>query len=183
MKVSAVLLDRDGVINFDSPDYILTPDQWQAIPNSLETIARLHQAGVKLALASNQSARGRGKISAQVFTAIHHKMITAIEAHGGHLDFIAYCPHKPEDNCGCRKPKAGLLLQALQALHVTPAETIMVGDSLRDVQAALTAGVRPVLVQSGYADAAAILQQARQLNPSIVAYPDLATAMHAEFPC
>jgi len=170
-------LDRDGVINVDSPDYILTSEQWQPVPNSLSAIATLHQAGFKLGLASNQSARGRGMMTAETFALIDQKMNDAIHSHGGDLAFIGYCPHTPEDDCPCRKPKAGLLLQALAALQSTPAETIMIGDSLRDVQAALTAGVRPVLVQTGYGDAAAIAKQAQKLDASIAIYPDLAAVV------
>ncbi len=177
MTITTVILDRDGVINIDSPDYILTPDQWQPVACSLPAIATLHQAGIRLGLASNQSARGRGMVTEETFALIHDKMITAIRAHGGDLNFIGYCPHTPEDHCPCRKPKAGLLHQALAALQSTPAETIMIGDSLRDVQAALAAGVRPVLVQTGYGDAAAIAKQAHLMDASISIYPDLAAVV------
>jgi len=175
----AVLLDRDGVINVDSPDYILTPEQWLPIPGSLEAIAKLTQAGIAIAIASNQSALGRGMMSHETFQAIHNKMVQAIEASGGKVQHIAYCQHAPDDGCSCRKPLAGLLIECLSALSITPSiqHTIMIGDSLRDVQAALAADITPILVQSGYGDSAAILSKARTLDATIQAFPDLASAV------
>jgi D-glycero-D-manno-heptose 1,7-bisphosphate phosphatase len=177
--ITTILLDRDGVINFDSPDYILTAAQWQAIPGSLEAIARAKQAGMQTALISNQSALGRGMIPQADFDAIHATMMSAIAQQHGALDAVMYCPHAPEDQCLCRKPLPGMIHQALQALHTTSDTAVMIGDSLRDVQAAIAAGVRPILVQSGYGDAAAILAKAQKLDHNIAAYPDLASAMTA----
>ncbi len=173
----AVLLDRDGVINADSPNYILTPEQWQPIPGSLEAIARLHQAGIAIAVVSNQSARGRGMLDAVTFTAIHDKMLRAISSAGGALQHTAYCPHAPAANCDCRKPRPGLVKQALHACCVRAEQAVMIGDSLRDVQAALAAGVRPILVESGYTDATAVAKEARALCPGLEVYPDLAAAV------
>jgi D-glycero-D-manno-heptose 1,7-bisphosphate phosphatase len=174
----AVLLDRDGVINFDSPDYILTPDQWRPIPGSLEAIAALSRAGVPVAIVSNQSALGRGMFDAATMEAIHMRMIAAIETAGGRIAHTAYCPHAPEDDCACRKPKPGLLTEALQALGIRDAaQAVMIGDSVRDVEAALAVGVRPVLVRTGYGDAGAILAKARGLVPDIPVYDDLAAAV------
>jgi D-glycero-D-manno-heptose 1,7-bisphosphate phosphatase len=178
-KLKAVLLDRDGVINFDSPDYILTPDQWQPIPGSLDAIARLGDAGIPVAIVSNQSALGRGMIDEATFKAIHAKMMQAIEAAGGHIAHVAYCPHGPEDGCDCRKPLPGMVTESLQALGLqdTPQDTLMIGDSLRDVQAANAAGVPAMLVQSGYGDAVTILEKARALDSTIQAFDDLAAAV------
>jgi len=175
----AVLLDRDGVINFDSPDYILAPDQWQPIPGSLEAIAALTRAGIPVAIVSNQSALGRGMIDDAAFKAIHTKMMLAIEAAGGRIAYVAYCPHGPEEGCDCRKPLPGMVHESLQELGLgrKPQQALMIGDSLRDVQAALAAGVPAMLVQSGYGDAAAILEKARALDASIQAFDNLAAAV------
>ncbi len=175
----AVLLDRDGVINFDSPDYILAPEQWEAIPGSVEAIAKLTQAGIPVAICSNQSGLGRGMMNEELFHAIHAKMLLAIEEAGGMLTHSAYCPHKPEDHCDCRKPLPGLILEALDALDAAPNEAIMIGDSTRDIEAAHAAGVPSILVQSGYGNAEVILQKSIAINPEIEAYPDLAAAVDA----
>ncbi len=173
----AVLLDRDGVINFDSPDYILTPEQWHPIPGSLEAIAKLHKAGISIAICSNQSGLGRGMMNEELFHAIHAKMLLAIEEAGGMLTHAAYCPHNPDDQCSCRKPLPGLVFEALKALNIKAEHAIMIGDSTRDIEAAHAAGVDSVLVQSGYGNAQAILQRSLVINPEINVYPDLAVAV------
>ncbi|MDX8395796.1 MAG: HAD-IIIA family hydrolase [Mariprofundaceae bacterium] len=177
----AVLLDRDGVINFDSPDYILAPEQWNPIPGSLEAIGKLTDAGIAVAICSNQSALARGMMDEQTFRAIHAKMLLAIEEVGGLISHVSYCPHGPDDHCLCRKPLPGLVYEALAALNMadTPDQAVMIGDSLRDIDAAYAAQVPAMLVQSGYGDAHAILNKARVLDPSIQSYPDLATAVNA----
>ena len=175
----AVLLDRDGVINFDSPDYILTPEQWEAIPGSLEAIARLTQAGIPVAICSNQSGLGRGMMNEELFHAIHAKMLLAIEEAGGMLTHSAYCPHSPEEHCNCRKPLPGLVLEALDALDVKADDALMIGDSTRDIEAARAASVDSILVQTGYGNAEMILQKSLVINPEIKAYPDLASAVGA----
>ncbi len=177
----AILLDRDGVINFDSPDYILAPQQWRPIPGSLKAIARLTGAGIPVAICSNQSALGRGMIDQSMFESIHAKMLLCIEEAGGRIDHVAYCPHGPEDGCDCRKPKPGLLIESLGALGLAnrPEQALMIGDSIRDVQAARAADVPAWLVQSGYGDASAILEQSRTLMPDIQVFADLASAIDA----
>jgi len=177
---AAVLLDRDGVINIDSPDYILTPEQWQPVPGSLEAIARLSHAGVALAIVSNQSALGRGMMTQDTFNAIHAKMMLAIEQSGGFIAHVAYCPHRPEENCDCRKPKPGMVIDTLSALNLSeqPETALFIGDSFRDVEAANAAGVKALLVQSGYGDADAILERSRRLQPEIHASADLAAAVN-----
>ncbi|MDQ6988135.1 MAG: D-glycero-beta-D-manno-heptose 1,7-bisphosphate 7-phosphatase [Mariprofundaceae bacterium] len=175
----AVLLDRDGVINFDSPDYILRPEQWLPIPGSLQAIARLSRAGIRVAICSNQSALGRGMLDQQVFQTIHAKMLLAIEEAGGEIAHVAYCPHAPDDGCICRKPLPAMIDESLQVLQVSAAEAIFIGDSIRDVQAAHAAGVAAMLVQSGYGDAAAILEKSQALMPDIRCYDDLAQAVDA----
>jgi len=181
MKAKAVLLDRDGVINFDSPDYILTPDQWRPIPGSLEAIAKLTSAGIPVVIISNQSALGRGMLDQETFQVIHAKMMLAIEEAGGEIAHTAYCPHAPEDECNCRKPRSGLIDETLARLKMTNQveNVVLIGDSVRDVQAAMAAGVTPILVQTGYGDAVAIRDQARALLPDIAIHSDLATAVDA----
>jgi D-glycero-D-manno-heptose 1,7-bisphosphate phosphatase len=173
----AVLLDRDGVINFDSPDYILTPEQWNPIPGSLEAIARLTEAGIVVAIVSNQSALGRGMIDQVTFDAIHAKLMLSIEEAGGFIAHSSYCPHKPNDGCDCRKPKSGMLFETLNMLALTADQALFIGDSIKDVEAAHTANMPVKLVQSGYGDAAMILEKSRKLVPSIQAYADLAAAV------
>ncbi|GAV19693.1 D-glycero-D-manno-heptose 1,7-bisphosphate phosphatase [Mariprofundus micogutta] len=165
----AVLLDRDGVINFDSPDYILAADQWQPIPGSLEAIARLHTAGIKVTIVSNQSGLGRGMMDQQAFNEIHGKMMLAIEQAGGFISHVSYCPHGPDDNCLCRKPKPGMVLETLDALGLLAraGQVLFIGDSVRDVAAAHAASVPAMLVQSGYGDAETILQKAQLIQPDI----------------
>jgi len=179
MKAQAVLLDRDGVINFDSPGYILTPGQWRPIPGSLEAIAKLTSANIPVAIVSNQSALGRGMLDQETFQTIHAKMMLAIEEMGGEIAHTAYCPHAPEDECDCRKPKPGLIDETLARLKMSNQveAVVLFGDSVRDVQAAMAAGVTPMLVQTGYGDATAILEQSRQLMPDIRHFSDLAAAV------
>ena len=178
-RFKAVLLDRDGVINFDSPDYILTPEQWRPVPGSLRAIARLTAAGIPAAICSNQSALGRGMLDEKTFQSIHAKMMLAIEEAGGEIAHVAYCPHAPEDGCKCRKPLPGLLHEALQMLDVAAENALMIGDSVRDVQAAKAAGVQAMLVQSGYGEAEDIFERSRRLMPDIRSFPDLAAAVDA----
>jgi len=178
-RPSAVLLDRDGVINFDSPDYILTPKQWLPIPGSLEAIARLTRAGIAVAIVSNQSALGRGTIDQDSFNAIHAKMMLAIEQAGGFISHVAYCPHAPDEGCTCRKPKPGMVVDSLAACGASADVALMIGDSLRDMQAAHAAGVQGMLVQTGYGDADSILKASLQLMPGICAFTDLAMAVDA----
>ncbi len=176
-NIQTVVLDRDGVINFDSPDYILSPEQWQPIPDSLEAIAKLKQAGFQVTVCSNQSALGRGMIDQTTFDAIQAKMIAATEEAGGNFDYIAVCPHGPDDGCGCRKPLPGMLLDTFQVLNIQDKSTVvMVGDSYRDVQAAHAAGIQAVLVSSGYGDAAVIFEKSKQLMPGIQMFTNLAEA-------
>jgi len=177
----AILLDRDGVINFDSPDYILTPEQWKPIPGSLEAIAKLTQANIPVAIVSNQSAVGRGMIDHATFQNIHAKMLLSIEALGGRIDHVAYCPHAPDDGCSCRKPLPGMVLESLAVLNLSgePQSVCMIGDSLRDMQSAWAAQVAGTLVQSGYGDATDILAKARLHDPCIQSFPDLAAAIHS----
>jgi D-glycero-D-manno-heptose 1,7-bisphosphate phosphatase len=141
-----IILDRDGVINHDSADYIKSPEEWQAIPGSLDAIAKLNKAGFKVAIATNQSGVGRGYYSLETLEKIQQKIFSYIAKVDAHIDALFFCPHKPEDNCDCRKPKPGLLLKIAEYLKIDLKDAIMIGDSDRDIQAAQTAGVDGILV-------------------------------------
>jgi D-glycero-D-manno-heptose 1,7-bisphosphate phosphatase len=147
-----IILDRDGVINFDSDHFIKSPAEWKPIPGSLEAIARLTQAGYRVAVATNQSGIARGLFDMDTLNAIHEKMHRAVNAVGGRIDAIFYCPHAAESNCACRKPKSGMFERIAGCFNVDLAGTHAVGDSLRDLQAAVAVGARPVLVLSGYGE-------------------------------
>ncbi len=144
-----VILDRDGVINKESDAYIKSPAEWLPLPGSLEAIARLTKAGFTVVVASNQSGIGRGLFSAKTLEDIHELMKAEVAKHGGKIDSIFYCPHKPEDNCDCRKPKPGLF-HRIMSYYVVPLKGVpAVGDTLRDLQAAQAVGARPILVRTG----------------------------------
>lgn len=147
-----VILDRDGVINEEAalPDVrILSPDQWIAIPGSLMAIQKLHQSGHTITIATNQSGIGRGVLDTSTLESIHQKMLWEIKVQGGFVDHIYFCPHKPEDNCSCRKPKPGLLYQIIEDYDIHPSKALFVGDSLADYQASVTAKIPFGLVLTG----------------------------------
>ena len=149
MKSGLVILDRDGVINFDSDQYIKTVTEWMPIPGSLEAIARLSRADLSVVVATNQSGIARGLYDMTTLNLIHQKMIEALREHGGEIEAIFFCPHGPEDGCACRKPKPGLLHEISDRLNVSLAGVPVVGDSLRDLESAKAAGAAPVLVRTG----------------------------------
>lgn len=144
-----VILDRDGVINADSPDYIRSPDAMQPIPGSLEAIARFTQAGLQVAIATNQSGLARGFFDVDTLNRMHALLCSRAAAIGGRIDLIAFCPHGPDDHCRCRKPEPGLLTSLARRLSISLTDTPVIGDSLRDLQAAQRAGARPILVRTG----------------------------------
>jgi D-glycero-D-manno-heptose 1,7-bisphosphate phosphatase len=149
MTGRVIILDRDGVINYDDDEYIKSVDEWIPIPGSLEAIGRLTRGGYRVFVATNQSGLGRGLYDRQTLNAMHDKMRRLAADHGGVIETVYYCPHTPEEDCRCRKPKPGLLQDIAAALgtdlHGVPA----VGDSLRDIQAAAAVGARPILVRTG----------------------------------
>ncbi|MBE0614533.1 MAG: D-glycero-beta-D-manno-heptose 1,7-bisphosphate 7-phosphatase [Burkholderiales bacterium] len=144
-----VVLDRDGVINVDSDAYIKSPEEWKPIPGSLEAIARLTQAGFRLVVATNQSGLGRGLFDMATLNAMHDKMHKAVNQLGGRIDAVFFCPHKQDAGCACRKPQPGMLQDIAGRFKIAPADISVIGDSLRDLQAASAAGARPVLVLTG----------------------------------
>lgn len=168
-----VILDRDGVINRDRADYVRTPAQWVALPGSLEAIARLTRAGVRVAVATNQSGLGRGLFDETALDAIHARMTTEIRRAGGSLDRIVYCPHSPDAGCDCRKPRPGLLTRLARAYGRGLVGVPCIGDSKRDLEAAAAVGARPILVLTGHGEATR-----RALEPGQPEhYPDLAAAV------
>lgn len=144
-----IILDRDGVINHDSDAFIKSPEEWQALPGSLEAIARLSRAGWRVVVATNQSGVARGLFSASTLNRIHAKLRHEVAAHGGRIDAIFVCPHGPDDDCPCRKPRAGLFHDIARRYDTRLAGVPAVGDSLRDLQASSEAGCAPWLVLTG----------------------------------
>jgi D-glycero-D-manno-heptose 1,7-bisphosphate phosphatase len=149
MKMKLVILDRDGVINFDSPNYIKSPAEWKAIPGSPEAIARLNQAGYRVVVATNQSGVGRQLFDMDTLNAIHEKMHKTVAAAGGRIDAVFFCPHPADSSCDCRKPKPGMFARIAACYNIDLTSVPAVGDSLRDLQAAATAGALPMLVLTG----------------------------------
>lgn len=165
-KTRIVILDRDGVINEDSCDYIKHPDEWIPIDGSLEAIALLHKNGYQIYIASNQAGIARGKLTKSLLLAIHEKLHEQVSRAGGKVSGIHYCPHHPDDHCPCRKPSPGMLNAIAREVGVNfsniDIDVAFVGDSLKDIQAAEAAGCRPVLVLTG--NGRATLAQRPQLG-------------------
>lgn len=147
--IKLIVLDRDGVINEDLERPVSTPDEWVPIEGSLEAIARLHQAGWSIAVATNQSAVGRGLVELEMLHEIHRRMHEMVNQSGGRIDVVAFCPHTDSDDCACRKPAPGMLYSISERLDTELSNVIIVGDSLRDMQAALAAAATPILVRTG----------------------------------
>ena len=174
MPQKLIILDRDGVINFDSDQFIKSPDEWKPIPGSLEAIARLNQWGWRVVVASNQSGVGRGLFGMDTLNAINEKMVKSLAQVGGRLDAIFFCPHAADSTCDCRKPKPGLFLQIAERFNTVLANVPAVGDSLRDLQAGAAVGCKPYLVLTGKG------QKTREdpaLPEGTLIYPDLAAVV------
>lgn len=144
-----VILDRDGVINYDSDAYIKSVDEWQPIPGSIEAVAALSRAGFEVVIATNQSGLSRGLFGLDELEAMHAKLRALVEEHGGHVGGIFYCPHLPEEHCGCRKPATGLLDAVEQEYGRPVSGSVLVGDSMKDIELARRKGCTPVLVLTG----------------------------------
>jgi D-glycero-D-manno-heptose 1,7-bisphosphate phosphatase len=171
-----VFLDRDGVINRDSADYITSWAQFDFLPGSLEAIARLTRAGLTVIVITNQSAVGRGMMDIATLDAIHRNLRAAVAARGGRIAAILYCPHHPADRCNCRKPEPGLIHQAQRRFRLELGSAAMIGDHAKDIQCGINAGCgRTILVQSGLHDDRPQLQTLG-LAPDYVAV-DLAAAV------
>ncbi|MEH6450069.1 MAG: D-glycero-beta-D-manno-heptose 1,7-bisphosphate 7-phosphatase [Oleispira sp.] len=144
-----IILDRDGVINQDSDDYVKSLEEWIPLEGSCEAIADLCKAGYQVAVATNQSGLARGFFSVDDLEAMHGRMNALIEEAGGKIATIKYCPHGPDDACDCRKPLPGLVDQIEKELNVSADGAWFIGDSLRDLQAGLSKGCKPALVMTG----------------------------------
>jgi len=168
-----LILDRDGVINHDSPDYIKTPDEWIPIAGSLEAIAQASKAGYTIVLATNQSGLNRGLYDEAMLDRIHQKMCEAVEQLGGKITDIYFCRHTPNENCDCRKPKPGMLLAIQKDFQVKNTEMIFIGDSVKDFEAASQVGCRFILVKTGNGAASA------KKLPDVLTFENLHSAVSA----
>lgn len=144
-----LILDRDGVINFDSDHYIKSPDEWISIPGSMEAIALLTKENYKMVIATNQSGVNRKLFSLKTLESIHQKMLNQITMAGGKIEKIYFCPHRPDEHCDCRKPKSGMLKQIQCDFKVNSDQMIYIGDSIKDYEAAKTIGCPFFLVRTG----------------------------------
>lgn len=143
------ILDRDGVINFDSAQFIKSPAEWRPIPGSIEAIARLNQNGYRVAVATNQSGIGRGLFDMATLNAINDKMMELVFRQGGRIDALFFCPHTAEENCNCRKPRTGMFEEIALRFHADLKGVPCIGDGLRDLEAADAVGAQPMLVLTG----------------------------------
>jgi D-glycero-D-manno-heptose 1,7-bisphosphate phosphatase len=146
-----IILGRDGILNEFREDHIKAPEEWVAVPGALEAVSRLNHAGWHVVVATNQSGIGRGMIDMAAVNAVHAHMMRSLQGFGGRIDAVFFCPHTPEDGCDCRKPLPGMVLDIGRRYGVDLREVPMVGDTLRDLQAAQAAGCEPHLVRSGRA--------------------------------
>ncbi|MCE1185321.1 D-glycero-beta-D-manno-heptose 1,7-bisphosphate 7-phosphatase [Zoogloea sp.] len=172
MKI--IVLDRDGVINHDSDQFIKSPEEWKPIPGSLEAIARLNEADWRVVVASNQSGVGRGLFDMDTLNAINEKMVKALSQVGGRLDAIFFCPHAADSTCDCRKPKPGMFRQISERFNVDLKGAPVVGDSLRDLQAGMALGCAPYLVLTGKGRKT---EQDPALPEGTQVFPDLAAVV------
>ena len=171
-----IVLDRDGVINQDSVDYIKSHYEWEPIPGSLEAIALLHAAGYQVLVATNQSGLAQGLFDEYELAKIHQKLCTSVEAVGGVITGIFYCPHSAGDNCDCRKPNTGLLQRAENEFGISLKGSYFVGDSLRDLLAGRSFGMQPVLVRTGNGIATEKNLEEAGLETTLI-FDDLLTAV------
>jgi D-glycero-D-manno-heptose 1,7-bisphosphate phosphatase len=148
-KYKLIMLDRDGVINEDSAEYIKSPEEWLPVKGSLEAIAKINQAGCKIVVVTNQSGIARGYFTEETLRLMHEKMRRELAKFGGSIDDVCYCPHHPDENCACRKPKPKMVLDILQKFQIQPQDVLFVGDAWVDFQLAKNVGCDFVLVKTG----------------------------------
>lgn len=164
-----VFLDRDGVINIDSPDYIKTESEFEFIPNSVEAISLLCKNGFQIIVITNQSSIGRKIASKKSLDAISKKMEHGVRKAGGDIKDIFFCPHTPKDNCSCRKPKPGLILNAQKKYRINLAQSCMVGDSTGDIECAYNAGCsKALLVKTGNGSKAERQLSCKGITPDFI---------------
>jgi D-glycero-D-manno-heptose 1,7-bisphosphate phosphatase len=171
-----IVLDRDGVINHDSEQFIKSPEEWRPIPGSLEAIARLNHAGFRVVVATNQSGVGRGLYDMATLNAIHEKMHRALAHVGGRIDAVFFCPHTADSKCECRKPKPGMLHEIGDRFGVEMTGVPLVGDGVRDLKAAEAIGAQPMLVLTGKGEKTL---RDGGFPKNTVIFPDLAFAVSA----
>ena len=148
-QTKLVILDRDGVINHDSDQFIKSPGEWKPIEGAVEAVARLNQNGYRVVVATNQSGIGRGLFDMATFNAINDKMMELVFRQGGRIDAIFFCPCTAEQHCHCRKPEAGMFEDIAVRFQLGLTGVAAIGDSLRDLEAAAKAGCTPILVLTG----------------------------------
>ena len=171
-----IVLDRDGVINYDSEHFIKSPEEWRPVPGSVEAVARLNHAGYRVVVATNQSGIGRGLFDMGMLNTIHEKMHKALAHAGARVDAIFFCPHTAESKCECRKPKAGMLIEIGKRFNTELTGVPCIGDSLRDLQAAEAVGAQPMLVLTGKGEKT--LRDGTFPRNTVI-FPDLAFAVSA----
>lgn len=155
-KLPVIILDRDGVINEDSLNYIKSVDEFIFLPGSINAIAALSKAGFRIGVATNQSGVSRGYYNESTLKAIHQKMLDHINAAGGHIHEIVYCIHKPDEGCACRKPNPGMLLDLATRFRCEASDLVFIGDKMTDLEAAIAAGAKSMLVISQMTDKRAL---------------------------
>lgn len=165
-----LILDRDGVINYDSDAYIKSVAEWIPLPGSIEAIAQLSKAGWTVAVATNQSGIARGYYDIATLDAMHARLRTLVAEQGGEVGLVVYCPHGPDEGCDCRKPKPGMLKIIAEHYKVLLAGIWFVGDSLGDLEAAKAVDSQPVLVKTGKGEKT----QAKNLPVGTLIFDDLA---------
>jgi len=174
---AVIVLDRDGVINEDSEDYVKSVTEWIPLTGSLRAMARLCQAGFRLVVVTNQSGIGRGLLTPGDLNAMHQRLRDRLAELGGQVEGIFFCPHRPDEGCGCRKPRPGLLWAMAERLGVAPSDVFVIGDSLRDLQSAWAVGAVGALVLTG--KGTKTLADHGDLLKDTAVYPDLAAAADA----
>ncbi|MFQ5660680.1 MAG: D-glycero-beta-D-manno-heptose 1,7-bisphosphate 7-phosphatase [Gammaproteobacteria bacterium] len=171
-----IILDRDGVINHDSDDYIKSVDEWLPVPGSLEAIARLYQDGYRILVASNQAGLALGKFNIEALNTIHQNMLSRLSQYGGTIEAIFFCPHAPDGGCECRKPKPGLFNEIARRVRISLEGITSVGDKLSDIEAAKASGASPVLVKTGRGEA---LVNAGKVPGDVPVFNDLSEVVDA----
>ncbi len=169
-----IILDRDGVINEDSDEFIKSPSEWQPIRGSLEAIARLHRAGWHVVVATNQSGIARKLFDLDTLARIHETMLHRVIECGGIIEAVFFCPHGPDDGCNCRKPRPGMFIDIANRLRTDLQDVPAIGDSLRDIEAARAAGATPILVKTGKGFGTV---SSPDMDPGIAVYDDLYSAV------
>jgi D-glycero-D-manno-heptose 1,7-bisphosphate phosphatase len=175
--MSLIILDRDGVINQDSDSYIKNPDEWIPITDSLQAIAKLSRAGYRVFIATNQSGLARGLFDIETLNAIHRKMVDAVQEVGGSIEAILFCPHGPDEGCDCRKPRPGLYREIAKRTQQTLQDVPIVGDSARDIEAAIDVMAQPILVLTGKGRAES--EQLKRTHPEVPVFKDLISVTDA----